>query len=379
MRKLRIAMLAPLKRAITPDVTASRPRVMVDLIQKILTTGHDVTIFGTGDSVLPGVKIIPVIPKALNELPVAENPFYQHTAALTKQVAQLVARQDDFDIIHNHMYPEYYPFPALSSLHIPLVTTIHSQMTADMKDVLSLYPHLPLATISKSASQESGLPLRVIYNGINTDVFTFLEDPSREYFLFVGRMSKAVDATGEFIDPKGVKNAIAVAKKTGMHLKIVGNVENPSFYTLHVKPYLSKNIEFVGEVSSEQTIARKDMVSLFQHAIALLNPINWEEPFGLVMAEAMSCGTPVIAFDRGSVSELIVDGKTGFIVDPIVDEKHHHIITTSGIDGLVEAVGQIQTLDRTACRDHVIAHFSTDAMATRYMEWYEEELAKFTK
>ena len=126
---MRIAILAPLKRAITPDVTASRPRVIFDLVSELIKRGHKITIFGTADSVVPGAEVVGVIPKALNFLPAAENPFYQHSAYLTKMIKMVT---DDFDIIHNHMYPEFLAL--LASFKTPLVTTIHAQMTPEMAD-----------------------------------------------------------------------------------------------------------------------------------------------------------------------------------------------------------------------------------------------------
>ena len=206
---------------------------------------------------------------------------------------------DDFDIIHNHMYPEFLAL--LASFKTPLVTTIHAQMTPEMADTLKLFLEAHLVAISESAKKLSGLDIPVIHNGIDTEFF-IPGNAVRDYLLFVGRMSKAKNEKGNFLDPKGVVNAIKIAQKTGDRLKIVGNVEDSAFFETLIKPHLSDKIEFVGDVSSEQLLTREQMRELFQGAKAFLFPINWEEPFGLVMAEAMAFGTPGGAFQRGGVS-----------------------------------------------------------------------------
>jgi glycosyltransferase involved in cell wall biosynthesis len=363
MKPYRIALLAPLKRALTKDVTASRSRVLFDLARTLVKRGHTVTVFGTGDSVIPNATVVPVIPTALTKLPPVENPFYQHTASLSAEVKIFLEMQDRFDIVHNHMYPEYYPFLAEDAFRIPMLTTIHSQMTSDMKQVLQLFPSVVTVAISNASAVASGNDMPVVYNGIDTTVFCPSDGVERTYLLFVGRMSKAKDKAGKYIDPKGVITAIEVAKKSGKRLKIVGNVEDRNFYDMHIAPNLSETIEFVGDVSSEQTVTREDMVLLFQGAIALINPINWEEPFGLVMAEAMACGTPVVAFDRGSVRELVLDKETGYVVSP-----------KQGVDGLVDAVSKVPSIDKSTCRRRAETLFSLDAMVNGYELMYAKTI-----
>jgi len=355
---LRIAILAPLKRAITSKTTVSRNRVIVDLVEELIKRGHTVTIFGTGESRLPGVEFVSVCPKALTELPPAENEFYQHTSYLIIEIAELVKRQKYFDIVHNNMYPEYLPL--MVPITIPLVTTVHSQMTSLTSHVFHMFPSAHLIAISRMAKKVAGISsMEVIHNSIDTEFFTPSTDHG-EYLLAVGRMSKSKDANGNFLDPKGIGNAIAVAKQAGMPLKIVGNVEDPVFFETIVRPHLSDMIQFVGEISSEQKVTREQMHELFAHAKAFINPINWEEPFGLVMAEALSCGTPVVAFNCGAVSEIIDDGNVGFVVD-----------RAKGIDGIVAALKQIDTIDRAACRKYAVANFSIKRMADEYEALYQ--------
>jgi len=357
-------MLAPIKRPLMATTTVSRPRVIVDLTQGLLKKGHQVSIFATADSQLPGATNIPVAPMGLNFMPAAENEFYQHTSYLTLMLAELVKRQSEFDLVHNHMYPEYLPLLSLNSLKIPMLTTVHSQMTELTAQVLKSFPQAHLVAISNMAKRLSGIEsMTVVHNSVDTELFK--PDPSadapKDYLLAVGRMSKAKDANGQFLDPKGITTAIKVAEMRGERLKIVGNVEDPEFYEKLIKPHLTDKIEFVGEVSAEQKLTREEIAKLFAGAKALINAINWEEPFGLVMAEALASGTPVVAYNRGAVSEILVDGKVGFVIDP-----------AKGVDGLVEAVKKIDQIDRNACREHAVSHFSTQRMVDKYEQIYFE-------
>ena len=167
------------------------------------------------------------------------------------------------------------------------------------------------------------------------------------------------------MDPKGVKWAIKLAKVTGSRLVVGGNVEDMDFYNQDVKPHLSEKIKWVGPVSTELTLTKPEVAAMMQKARAFLMTINWYEPFGLVMAEAGSCGTPVIGFDRGSVKELVVDGKTGFVVSP-----------ETGVDGLKEALTKIDSIKPKDCRDHVVKNFSTETMVNNYEALYNEILKK---
>jgi glycosyltransferase involved in cell wall biosynthesis len=163
------------------------------------------------------------------------------------------------------------------------------------------------------------------------------------------------------MDPKGIKWAIKLAQETGSNLLLAGNVEDMEFYKKEVEPHLNEKIKWIGPVSSELTLTKPEVAKLMQEAKTYLMTINWYEPFGLVMAEAMSCGTPVIGFNRGSVKELILDGKTGFVVAP---EK--------GIEGLKEALAKINSIKPQDCRDHVVKNFSTGTMLNNYEKTYQE-------
>lgn len=373
MAKLKIALLAPLKRPINPQTTVSRNRIVADLALGLARKGHSVTIFGTSDSNLSGVKVVGVVDKGLIELPPTENPFYTDTAYITHAVMKALALQDNFDVIHNHMYPEFMPLIARKLFATPIVTTVHSQATKELTMALSdTKGESQLVSISENAKKALNLEAIVIYNGINTNLYIPSEAPQRDYLLFIGRMSKA-KSNGKFLDPKGVENALEVTKALGENLKIVANVEDKKFYDEIVAPKLSEKIQFVGDVSSEQTLSREEIVNLHQNAKAFLFPINWEEPFGLVMAEAMACGTPVIAYNRGSVSELVRDGVTGFVIELEESQNESEFaIKKKGMEGLIEAVKRVGEIDRKACREHVLQNFSIEKMVNNYEKLYYE-------
>jgi len=379
MVKLKIALLAPLKRPINSQTTVSRNRIVLEIAEGLVKRGHSVTVFGTSDSQIPNVEIVGIVPKGLVDLSPSENPFYTDTAYITHAVMKLLSEQEQFDIIHNHMYPEFLPLIALGLIKKPLVTTVHSQVTAELRMALSdTYGSSVLVSISQSAQQALGLNSRLIYNGINTDFFVPGISGEKSYLLFVGRMSKAKE-NGKFMDPKGAVNAIKVAQNSGENLKIVGNVEDKKFYDELIAPHLSDRIQFVGQISSEQTLTREEMRNLFQDAKAFIFPILWEEPFGLVMIEAMSCGTPVIAYNRGSVSEIVRDGLTGFIIDSDNEDrpgKGSWMIKKQGIEGLVEAVKRIGEIDRSVCRKHVQENFSVEKMVEGYEKIYTEIISR---
>ncbi len=368
---MKILILPNLTRKMNPRITAARPRLIMDLIDGLSAKGHQVSVLGTGNSKVPSAKkLIPVIEKGFYEISEKfENPFYAHTGFLVKMARMAEKLSSKFDVIHNHGYPEFTNLLVEENLKCPMVTTVHVQITKEMDDTLSLFPKSNIVCISKSSKglAKKAKVKKVVYNGVDTDLYKF--DPNKEdYLLWIGRLSKAKDKKGEFMDPKGVKWAIKLAKETDSRLLISGNVEDPLFFEKHVKPHLNEKIQWIGPVGFEQPLTKREVARLMKKAKVFLMTINWSEPFGLVMAEAQSCGTPVIGFDRGSVSELVKHGKTGFAVDP-----------KKGIKGLKEALKNIENIDPKDCRENVEKNFSLKNMVDNYEKTYKEVIEKWKK
>jgi len=360
---MKILILPNITRKINSKVTAARPRMIFDLISQLKKKNHDITILGTRDSKIKNVKIIPIIEKGFFELAKDyENPFYAQTAYLTKLAKKAEELSKNFDIIHNHGQPEFINLLIEKNLSCPMVTTIHAQMTPEMDEALSLFPESNLICISKASKKlaQKAEIKKVIHNGIDTDIYKYREK-KEDYLLWIGRISKAKDEKGNFLDPKGVRWAIKLAQETESNLKISGNVEDKEFFEKDIKPHLNDKIEFVGEISFEQPLTKEEVASLMQKAKAFLMTINWKEPFGLVMAEAQSCGTPVIGFNRGSVPELVKDGETGFVVDP-----------KKGLEGLKEAYSKLEQIKSIDCRNNVEENFTLEKMAEKYEKIYKE-------
>lgn len=361
---MKILLASVLKRRVAEDVSASRSRIIYQLASGLVKKGHEVSLLGTGDSKIEGVTIIPIIPRSFVDLPKAENPFYAETSHLVRLSRKIEEIGNDFDIIHNHTYPEFINLMAISGTKTPMVTTVHAQATPELDEVLSAFQEAKLISISKVHMSEfkKAKFLKCVYNGVDTNTYAYSEG-NEGYMLWLGRLSKARKDDGSFLDPKGVTWAIKLAKATGQKLLISGSVEDQEFYDKEIKPNLGENIRWYGPISPEQKLERSEVIKIMQRAKVFLMTINWSEPFGLVMAEAMSCGTPVIGFNRGAVSEVIKDGVTGFVVDP-----------NKGTEGLAEALGKIDSIKPSDCRAHILDNFSLENMVNNYEAVYKEVL-----
>lgn len=359
---MRILLVSTLKRKVTADTTASRSQIIYALGKGLAQKGHEVSLLGTEDSHIEGVTTIPVIEKGWADLPAVENPFYRDTGILTILAKKLEEIAGNFDIIHNHTYPEFINLLIAEKIQTPLVTTLHQQATPDYDNVLSYFPKQTFVGLSKAHQSHftKASVQFVVYNGVDTNRFAFHEQKD-SYLLWIGRLSKAKNEKGEYLDPKGVRWAIQLAEATGSKLLLSGAVEDQEFFDKDVKQHLSGDIKWVGRVSAEQPLSRDEVIPLMQKAKAFLMTINWEEPFGLVMAEAGSCGTPVIGFNRGSVREIVQDGVTGFVVD-----------FSQGIEGLQKAFSRIESIAPSACRRRVEEHFSLHSMVDAYVNTYKK-------
>lgn len=359
---MKILIVSLLKRSVSASTLSSRPRIIYELTRGLVQKGHDVTFMGTGDSNIEGAKMISVIPQAYSLLPPTENPLYSELSYLIQLEKQLEKIGSQFDIIHNHTYPEFLNLFATEKFSTPFVTTIHAQGTPELDDVLSLFPKTYYLSISKAHQMlfNKTKIYKVVYNGIDTSIYTY-QEKKEDYLLWLGRLAKAKNADGSFMDPKGIRWAIQLAEETGQRLLLSGNIEDMNFYKKDVEPHLNDKIKWIGPLTSNLSLSKPEVAKLMQNAKAFLMTINWYEPFGLVMAESMACGTPVIGFNRGAVPEIIKNGVTGFVVDP-----------TKGIRGLKDALKQISIIRPADCRHHIEEHFSTQTMINNYEAVYKE-------
>jgi glycosyltransferase involved in cell wall biosynthesis len=322
------------------------------LTKELVKLGHDVTVYASGDSHVGG-KLVPVVAQALWKVERETCDPMIHLGAL----ARLCREAEQFDIIHSHM--DYLAFPYSRFSSVPFVHTMHGRLDLpDLQDYIREFSEARLISISHN--QRTPIPranwLATVYNGIPVDTLPFGSGQGG-YLAFVGRISPE----------KGLAEAIDVAIAAGMPLKIaarmpLSTVDNPSirqdwvYYRDEIEPRLSHPlIELVGEVDDDEK------GPLLADAAALLFPINWPEPFGLVMAEALACGTPVIAVPRGSVPEIVEHGRTGYLC--------------ATIEEMVAACSRIDRLDRAACRAVALQRFSQRAMALAYLDVYRSVCA----
>lgn len=365
---MKIAFLTSLKRPTTPNSRGARHVIVYNIIKGLIDAGHDVTFIGTGDSDLP-CRIVPVVDESLMKHPSQENAFYHSVSYLSILTKKLGEMAGEVDLIANHVYPENIPLLIAPYLKAPMVVSSHVQITPHFAKSLEGYDDTYFTFVSKS-QRDRALSFAkiknadVIYNGVDVDRFTFNPGPS-DYMFFMGRVNFFKDENGEKVDAKGWKEALLLAQETGEHLKIGGPVlpgeygkDAKQFFDKEVGPYLkNKNIEWVSEIKSQEPISFEEKVKLYKDAKCFLFPIKWEEPFGLVIVEAMASGTPVIAFDRGAVSEIIEDGKTGFIVKNREEMKR--------------VLPKIKDLNRKDCRKRAET-FTTQKMVQNYIKYYEE-------
>jgi glycosyltransferase involved in cell wall biosynthesis len=336
---VRIAQVAPLDESVPPALYGGTERVVSYLTEELVRLGHQVTLFASGDS-RTAARLVAPCEQALRLNPACREPLVHHLIMFD----QLRREVDTFDIVHFHTC--YLHYAAFADLGAKSLTTQHGRLDMpDMPVLLRAFPQMQLVSISDS--QRAPVPWAswraTVYHGQPLDLHR--PGPGRGgYLLFVGRVSPE----------KGVDRAIEIAKRAGMPLKITAKVDrvDRDYFRDAIKPLLDHPlIEFIGELNSPE----KD--ALLRDAVALLFPIDWPEPFGLVMIEAMACGTPVVAFRNGSVPEVVDDGVTGAIVDDI--------------DGAVRAVARVAGFDRARVRARFEQRFSADRMARDYVRIYE--------
>jgi glycosyltransferase involved in cell wall biosynthesis len=337
---MRIALVAPPWLTVPPLAYGGTELVVDALARGLSAAGHEVVLFTTGDSSCP-VERRWVFDAAQTEALPSVVVELRHAVAAYQHV-------HDVDIVHDHTVAG--PFVAERFTTLPVVTTNHGPFTPDVRALYrALEGRVPIVAISDHhASTAQDVPIaRVIRHGISLDRYAFGPIPG-EYLLFLGRMSP----------DKGVHEAIDVARRAGLPLLIAAKQHEPgerAYFRDHVAPHLDDDVRYVGEVGGRRKLA------LLAGALALLNPIRWDEPFGLCMIEALASGTPVLATPRGAAPEIVDDGVTGYLCEDL--------------DDLVERARDIGRLDRAACRAAVAERFSAERMARDHVAFYENVLA----
>ena len=336
---MRIAQVAPLYESVPPKLYGGTERVVSSLTEELVAQGHDVTLYASGDSVT-SARLVAMCPESLRLAPHSKDHIAHHILMLD----QVFSDKNNFDIIHFHI--DYLHYLLSRRYNLTHVTTLHGRL--DIPDLQPLYRNFyDMPVVSISDAQRAPLPWLnwqgTVYHGLPLNRFVAHPEQGK-YLAFLGRISPE----------KGLDQAIEIAKRAGMPLKIAAKVDraDQEYFDTLIKPLLKHPlIEFIGEIGYPE---KNDFLG---NAYALLFPIDWPEPFGLVMIEAMGCGTPVIAYPCGSVPEVMEDGITGFVV--------------SGLGAAVKAIERIPQLNRRAVRETFEQRFSACRMAQDYVAIYE--------
>lgn len=355
---MRIAQIAPPWIPIPPKTYGGTESVIADLIEEQIAQGHDVTLFAPGDA-RTSAKLVSFIPRSLREegIPWAD----AHKAYYHLQQSIEAASSQDFDIIHTHLstYTGLFLFPLTANLATPHITTLHSRFPfdhiqnwtgdADAYFLKQWGAQVPLVAISENARNEvppGAHVVEVIYNGISMLQYMLARKPVDRYLIWLGR----------FMPEKGPHLAIQAARRAGRPLILAGTIDRASQESMRyfheiIEPQIDQeHVRYFGPAN------RRQKIDLFSRAYGFLNPIEWEEPFGMVMIEAMALGCPVISFSRGAAPELILQGETGFLVQ--------------NLEEMIERIPDLAQIDRARTREHVERNFSARTMAENYVKLY---------
>ncbi|QFU15039.1 glycosyltransferase family 4 protein [Microvirga thermotolerans] len=337
---MKIAQVAPLYERVPPKLYGGTERIVSYLTEELVRQGHDVTLFASGDSITQA-ELVPCCDLALRLNPAVKDPLPYHVMML-ELVRQ---RAREFDVIHFHI--DLLHFPLVREFADRTLTTTHGRLDlVDLAPFYRMFPDIPLVSISQD--QRTPLPdanwIGTVHHGLPSDLLPFHPTTSGGYLAFLGRISPE----------KRPDRAIRIAAESGMPLRMAAKVDkaDQAYWDEVIKPMVDAhpNVEFVGEIGEHE---KGDFLG---NADALLFPVDWPEPFGLVMIEAMACGTPVIAFRRGSVPEVIEQGVSGFIVD--------------SVEEAVAAVETLHALDRTEVRRCFERRFTVERMTKDYLDLY---------
>jgi glycosyltransferase involved in cell wall biosynthesis len=341
---MKIAMIAAPIERIPPTKYGGTERVVSALTEELVRKGHKVTLFASGDS-KTSAELSSAFSKPLREAYPSASEIMKRVQTTMLHLGKAYARQDEFDIIHDHT--SYFGMTYAQSSRTPVVATLHGELNPSNVAMYEKLDKSYFVTISHAQRKLAQLLkyAATVYNGLQLQHYPF-GSKSKGYLLAVGR----------FAPEKGIHNAIIVAKKLGKELIIAAKLEDQhkEYFEKMIKPFLNDKIRWVGEVGEKQ----RNM--LMSGALCFLHPLEWEEPFGLTLIEAMACGTPVVAFNRGSMPEIIKNCKNGYI--------------TEGIESMVNAIKQIGKISRKECRTYALENFNAKKMAQDYEMVYESIL-----
>ncbi len=341
---MRIAQVAPLWESVPPKLYGGTERIVSYLTEELVRLGHDVTLFASGDS-LTAARLEPICAHALR----LNKGIFNRDAPMTMLMEQALGKSGAFDIIHSHL--DFLGFPLGRRNVTPMVTTFHGRLDLpELQPVFREYAEMPMVSISDAQRR----PVfwanwqGTVYHGLPQDLYTFRREPGR-YLAFLGRIAPE----------KRPDHAIEIAKRVGLPLRIAAKVDpmDREYFRCDIEPLLSHPlVEYLGEI----TDAEKN--EFLGGAAALVCPYDWPEPFGLVLIEALACGTPVLAYRRGSIPEIIEDQSTGFVCE--------------GLNEMAAAVHRIPEIDRLRCRRAFEQRFSVERMTLDYLRVYELLVAK---
>ncbi|MBI3182952.1 MAG: glycosyltransferase family 4 protein [Myxococcales bacterium] len=340
---MRIAQVSPLHESVPPGGYGGTERVVSYLTEELVRRGNEVTLFASGDS-LTSARLVPACPRALRTDPSCGDRLPYHVLMLE----QLIQRAEQFDVVHFHT--DHLHLPAARRLEVASLTTLHGRLDRpELQALFGEFPESPVVSISDA--QRGPLPwlnwVGTVHHGLPEHLYRF-RPAGGDYLAFLGRVAPE----------KRLDRAIEIARRSGFPLKVAAKVEPADQVCFEgLRPRLSEpHVEFLGEIGEAQK------AELLGHALGLLFPIDWPEPFGLVMIESLACGTPVVAYRCGSVPEVVEHGVTGFVVD--------------GVEAAVEACRRLGEIDRRRCRLEFERRFAARRMADDYLRLYAQLLGR---
>lgn len=344
---MKIALLAPIEETVPPKKYGGTERVVFNLAEELVALGHQVDLFATADSTT-SANLIPITDTAIRHL-IAHKPRiwfakqFEAVYTITKKLTE-----SRYDIIHSNLDE---PFTLVNPyINDPLVTTLHNPIPVYLEKAYEKQQFVSISNAQRKLSPDLNY-IATVYNGINIDKFTFNPKP-KNYLMFLGRINA----------DKGIEEAIEIARKTRRKLMIVAKVDpqDRDYYREVVKPLIdNKQIVYVGEVGESHKI------EILKDAKALISPIQWDEPFGLVNIEALACGVPILSIGRGSMPEIFKEAKVGYLCGSVSE--------------LIKRVSQIDKINRLDCRIHVEKYFTSKSMAKNYLKAYKKVIKLQTR